>query len=546
MVVLLATAGASYWIYRNSRTPGPSPQPQQQFAQPDSTNPTLLENGTRLDYERCPDNKTLAIHISAPGNPLIYFDTNHNGKPDVGDIGYAMDSYGQQCTLRLDNTGTVSPCSNRNHLPSDHTTQPGINAVSTVRTVNLQVPLSDLALDKAPADFIVETFNEQTQKSDFRSAPPFQKVFHLNLGEISVPRTLRYCNATGNHGTEEFNSSPSHQSPPPLPPPPPPTVSFFEATPPSIEFKGYVKLRWSVQGATNISVTPGIGNAKAIDEINVPIDQTTRFALRARNGSGEATSFVTVDVNPPLRPQIVTFNAQPQTVSGNSTRLAWQVSGFTTRIRIDPGMDSIPAQGEREVPIGHSTTFHLIAEGPGGVAQSDLAVLYKPEAPKIAFNAVKGEIYKGETTTLRWNVSNATHIAIMPGIADYPVDTASVNGEIRITPDETTLYTLVAEGLGGTAIANAEVLVRPPGPSKGQLVWTGEVNGVQLVTVDLDHADVGTLEGKLPGMPCILQPEKERIVSIASTPGPRNNYQRLVFRVKGKGTTTVVINWSLQ
>ena len=90
------------------------------------------------------------------------------------------------------------------------------------------------------------------------------------------------------------------------------------------------------------------------------------------------------------------------------------------------------------------------------------------------------------------------------------------------------------------------VPVSAPGRTSGQIIWTGNVSGVQLVTIDKDHADVGELQGALPGLPCIIQPSNEKKVSVASTPGPRNNYERLVLRVTGNGPTKVVIKWSLQ
>ena len=87
---------------------------------------------------------------------------------------------------------------------------------------------------------------------------------------------------------------------------------------------------------------------------------------------------------------------------------------------------------------------------------------------------------------------------------------------------------------------------QPTGPSSGELVWTGVVNGLKLVTIDRDQVDVGSLQGSLPGVVCVIQPEDEKRVNIVSTPGPDNNFNRLVFRVKGKGSRRVVIKWSLQ
>jgi hypothetical protein len=113
-------------------------------------------------------------------------------------------------------------------------------------------------------------------------------------------------------------------------------------------------------------------------------------------------------------------------------------------------------------------------------------------------------------------------------------------------PLNTTRYILTAQGPGGVTNREITVSVSEPTTSSGELIWTGNVHGIQLITIDKDHADVGTLEGSLPGLPCIIQPVDEKKVSIASSPGPRNNYERLVLRVTGNGAMRVVVKWALE
>ena len=82
--------------------------------------------------------------------------------------------------------------------------------------------------------------------------------------------------------------------------------------------------------------------------------------------------------------------------------------------------------------------------------------------------------------------------------------------------------------------------------SSGTLIWEGQVNKVLIVTIDNNVPDSGRLTGSLlPSVPLIIQPLDEKKVSIASSPGPRNEYQRLVIRVTGKGLTRAVLKWSL-
>jgi hypothetical protein len=83
------------------------------------------------------------------------------------------------------------------------------------------------------------------------------------------------------------------------------------------------------------------------------------------------------------------------------------------------------------------------------------------------------------------------------------------------------------------------------GPSSGDLVWEGIIKGTELITIDKGQASSGTVTGALPGVAVLLQPTDTKKVSIASTPSPSNQFNRLVFRVSGNGNTRVVLKWSL-
>jgi hypothetical protein len=81
------------------------------------------------------------------------------------------------------------------------------------------------------------------------------------------------------------------------------------------------------------------------------------------------------------------------------------------------------------------------------------------------------------------------------------------------------------------------------GPVSGEITWTGDVQGTLLITIDNDRANVGTIRGSLPRVPCIfhlLDPEQ---VTIVSTPSPG----RLVLKVEGVvGLTQIVIQWRVK
>jgi hypothetical protein len=83
------------------------------------------------------------------------------------------------------------------------------------------------------------------------------------------------------------------------------------------------------------------------------------------------------------------------------------------------------------------------------------------------------------------------------------------------------------------------------GPSSGEIVWQGVVKGTELITIENGQSSSGSITGGLPGVLVLLQPTDPKKVSIASAPGPRNQYQRMVIRVVGNGSVRAAVRWSL-
>jgi len=83
-----------------------------------------------------------------------------------------------------------------------------------------------------------------------------------------------------------------------------------------------------------------------------------------------------------------------------------------------------------------------------------------PAAPTITeFVAEPSSIERGQSSTLRWNVTNADRTSI-----DNNVGTVQANGSRRVFPSDSTTYTLTASGPGGTRTATATVNVAAPAP----------------------------------------------------------------------------------
>jgi len=84
-----------------------------------------------------------------------------------------------------------------------------------------------------------------------------------------------------------------------------------------------------------------------------------------------------------------------------------------------------------------------------------------PRAPTISqFSAEPSTIQRGQSATLRWEVSgDVTNVSINQGIG-----TVQNAGSQRVSPNDSTTYTLTATGPGGPSTASATVNVTAPPP----------------------------------------------------------------------------------
>jgi peptidoglycan-associated lipoprotein len=103
-------------------------------------------------------------------------------------------------------------------------------------------------------------------------------------------------------------------------------------------------------------------------------------------------------------------------------------------------------------------------------------------------------IQAGESTTLTWSSTNATSLTLSPGIG-----TVAPEGNVRVTPRESTTYSLTASGPGGTNDISVRVTVaaaavpqpaQPTGPpaTLEELFRTNVFDAYY----DFDKADVRT------------------------------------------------------
>ena len=111
-----------------------------------------------------------------------------------------------------------------------------------------------------------------------------------------------------------------------------------------------------------------------------------------------------------------------------------------------------------------------------------------PARPTVTLQANPTTINKGESSTLSWNSTDATQLSIDP-----EVGAVNAQGSTRVSPTDSTTYTITASGPGGSATATAAVSVNapppPPPPKEPSIdeIWAREVQDAYF---DTDKADI--------------------------------------------------------
>jgi uncharacterized cupredoxin-like copper-binding protein len=147
-----------------------------------------------------------------------------------------------------------------------------------------------------------------------------------------------------------------------------PQIVTFVATPQNIDAGTSTKLCWQVTGATDISITPGVGaNLNANDCATVSPTLTTTYTLTATNAQGQIQGNVTVNVG---QVRVLNFNADPvfSTAAGAPVTLGWQTQNATSVVIVGNELSpqSLAPTGTLVVHPITNTTYTLTAYGPGG------------------------------------------------------------------------------------------------------------------------------------------------------------------------------------
>jgi hypothetical protein len=236
------------------------------------------------------------------------------------------------------------------------------------------------------------------------------------------------------------------------PPSPPPEILSFDAAPGSIVAGEKAQLCFQVKDASSVQIDSGAPRQQPGTErqcVSVAAMKTTVYTLTAVNAEGKTRSRqATIRVSQPP-PQIVSFNAQPNSLrSAGSVRLCYETLN-AAGLQIDHGVGAVrPAKGCVDAKVSESTTFTLTATGAERqTQQSQTRVDVSPERLEpieIEFTAEPDRITMPGAANLCYRIKEASAAKIDPDVGRIKLLPPGERACVRVEPTRNTTYTLTA------------------------------------------------------------------------------------------------------
>lgn len=253
----------------------------------------------------------------------------------------------------------------------------------------------------------------------------------------------------------------------------------FSANPTSVAAQGSSTLTWDTTDAASCTASGAWSGSKAISGSQSvgPIAATSTYTLTCDNGAGGTSNrSVTVTVASSTPAPTVDLNANPTTVAaGSSSTLSWSTANATSCTASGGWSGSKGTSGSQASPaINVNTSFTLTCTGTGGTTADTVNVQVQtaPPAPVVNITANPASIVSGLSSTISWNVQNATSCNASGA---WSGTKNATSGTQVVFPTTTSNYTLTCNGVS----ASTTVTVTQPPPAAPTLTFTANVATVE-------------------------------------------------------------------
>lgn len=247
--------------------------------------------------------------------------------------------------------------------------------------------------------------------------------------------------------------------------PPKPTASI-SASSTNVAYGECTTLNWGTTDALSAAIS-SIGSVALNGTQQIcNLTTTTTFTITATGNGGTATNSVSVTVGTAPTP-IISFSASPATVAPNDcTTLTWNVQNATAVV-ITPGIGPVASSGSQQTPpLKWTTTYTIVADGPGGTNTGTVKVTVIPLAPTtVSLEANPSNLISGTKplcSILSWNAPAGTNVAISSEWAGTIASGLGATGSLPVCPDNTTTYTAIATNTGGSTSGTKTITVDAP------------------------------------------------------------------------------------
>lgn len=235
-------------------------------------------------------------------------------------------------------------------------------------------------------------------------------------------------------------------------------VVSFTAAPSTIKAGESANLIWETENAQKVTIS-GIGQVNPTGTLSVSPKETTTYTITVTNQTGETNSTVTITVDQGTSPKIGTFTSTLVEIGeGEAATLTWQVEGADSVEITDLG--KVAPSGSAIVRPTETRTYTLTAKNKNGTSTAGVTIKVQPAARILSFTASPSQSFKpGDPVRLAWSTSGAVEVSISG------IGAVTPTGQLDVTPQTDTVYTLTARGAKNTATQSITVKVsgqRPP------------------------------------------------------------------------------------